>query len=169
MQSIRRYCNTCGPVVSLFCLTVLSLSSQALAQPVSGEVCKPISERTGELGCWILAHEPVLNQTQVYWHLDVYPTRAAAEAAKGARGTVVDSLGKVWLLTIAEGGWRPLGGERIAEIGPLPIAEGETYFAPVYGGYLHSRNDRHGCTRPPAPRSRDRFFLWRGFVCSLSG
>ena len=105
MQSIRRYCNTCGLVVSLFCLTVLSLSSQALAQPVSGEVCKPISERTGELGCWILAHD------------------------KGARGTVVDSLGKVWLLTIAEGGWRPLSGERIAEIGPLPIAEGETYSA----------------------------------------
>ena len=23
--------------------------------------------------------------------------------------------------------------------------------------------------RPPAPRSSDRFFLWRGFVCSLSG
>jgi quercetin dioxygenase-like cupin family protein len=131
MQSIRRYCNTCGPVVSLFCLTVLSLSSQALAQPVSGELCKPISERTGELGCWILAHESVgqLNQSHVFWHLDAYPTRSAAEAAKGARGTVVDSLGKVWLLTIAEGGWRPLSGERIAEIGPLPIAEGETYSA----------------------------------------
>jgi hypothetical protein len=55
--------------------------------------------------------------------LDVYPTRAAAEAAKGARGTVVDSLGKVWLLTIAEGGWRPLGGERIAEIGRMTVID----------------------------------------------
>jgi hypothetical protein len=146
MQSIRRCCNTCGPVVSLFCLTVLSLSSQALAQPVSGEVCKPISERSGELGCGVLAHESVgqLNQSQVFWHLDVYQTRAAAEAAKRARGTVVDSLGKVWLLTIAEEGWRPLGGERIAEIGPLPIAEGETYSAQYMGGYLHSRNDLTG-------------------------
>jgi hypothetical protein len=104
---------------------VLSLSSQTLAQSASGEVCKPVSERTGELGCWIIAHESVgqLNQSQVFWHLDVYPTRTAAEAAKGDRGTVVDSLGKVWLLTIAEEGWRPLGGERIAEIGPLPISE----------------------------------------------
>ena len=130
MQSIRRCCNI-SPVVSLFCLTVLSLGSQALAQPVSGEVCKPISDRTGDLGCWIIAHEPIgqLNQSQVFWHLDVYPTREAAEAAKGPQGTVVDSLGKTWLLTIAEEGWRPIGGERVAEIGPLPITAGEKYSA----------------------------------------
>jgi hypothetical protein len=68
---------------------VLSFSSQTFAQPSSGEVCKPISERTGELGCWIIAHESVgqLNQSQVFWHLDVYPTRTAAEAAKGDRGS----------------------------------------------------------------------------------
>ena len=143
MQSIRRCCNI-SPVVSLFCLTVLSLGSQALAQPVSGEVCKPISDRTGDLGCWIIAHEPIgqLNQSQVFWHLDVYPTREAAEAAKGPQGTVVDSLGKTWLLTIAEEGWRPIGGERVAEIGPLPITAGEKYSA--LGGDLHSRNDVTG-------------------------
>ncbi len=65
----------------------------------------------------------------MFWHLDVYKTRAAAEAAKGPQGTVVDSLGKVWLLTIAEEGWRPIGGERIAEIGPLAITAGEKYSA----------------------------------------
>jgi quercetin dioxygenase-like cupin family protein len=131
MQSIRRCCNIRSPVVSLFCLTVLSLASQALAQPVSGGVCKPVSERTGEVGCWILGHEPVgqLNQSEVFWHLDVYETRAAAEAAKGPQGTVVDSLGKTWLLTIAEEGWRPIGGERIAEIGPLSITAGAKYSA----------------------------------------
>ena len=82
MQSIRRCCNI-SPVVSLFCLTVMHLESYS-AQPVSGEVCKPISDRTGELGCSIIAHEPIgrLNQSQVFWHLDVYPTREAAEAAK---------------------------------------------------------------------------------------
>jgi hypothetical protein len=30
-----------------------------------------------------------------------------AEKAKGPRGTVVESLGKVWLLTIEKAGWRP--------------------------------------------------------------
>src|SRR5262249_7075735 len=95
-----------------------------------------------EVGCWIIAHEPMgkLPQAQVFWHLDVYPTRAQAEAAKGPHGTVVESLGKVWLLSIEDGGWRPSGGgERVAEIGPLPIKAGENYSA--YGSDFQSRND----------------------------
>jgi quercetin dioxygenase-like cupin family protein len=101
------------------------------AQPVSGGVCKPVSERTTEVGCWIIAHEPVgrLNEPQVFWHLDLYPTHAAAQEAKGPQGTVVESFGRVWLLTIAEEGWRPQGGERVAQIGPLPIAPGRSYSA----------------------------------------
>ena len=161
MQSIRRCCNI-SPVVSLFCLTVLSLGSQALAQPVSGEVCKPISDRTGDLGCWIIAHEPIgqLNQSQVFWHLDVYPTREAAEAAKGPQGTVVDSLGKTWLLTIAEEGWRPIGGERVAEIGPLPITAGEKYSAleAIFTPGMTSRAHTH--SGPEA---------WYGAVASCVG
>jgi quercetin dioxygenase-like cupin family protein len=48
---------------------------------------------------------------------------------KGPHGTVVESLGKVWLLTIENKGWRPSGGEHVAEIGPLPINAGEQYSA----------------------------------------
>jgi quercetin dioxygenase-like cupin family protein len=66
---------------------------------------------------------------QTFWHLDVYSTRAEAEAAKGPRGTVVESLGKIWLLTVEKEGWRPPKGQRIAEIGPLPIVAGEEYSA----------------------------------------
>ena len=47
----------------------------------------------------------------------------------GPRGTVLESLGKIWLLTIADAGWHPSGGERVAEIGPLPVAAGEKYSA----------------------------------------
>jgi quercetin dioxygenase-like cupin family protein len=54
---------------------------------------------------------------------------AEAEAAKTVGSVVVESLGKTWLLTIADKGWRPPGGERIAEIGPLPITAGRTYSA----------------------------------------
>jgi quercetin dioxygenase-like cupin family protein len=112
-------------------LMALSLSDQASAQPVPGGVCKWVAERTSEVGCWIVAHEPVgqLTKSQIFWHLDMYPTRPAAEAAKGPRGTVVESLGKIWLLSIEDAGWRPVGGERVAEIGPLPIIEGEKYSA----------------------------------------
>jgi quercetin dioxygenase-like cupin family protein len=80
----------------------------------------------------MIAHEAIgqIAEAQTFWHLDAYPTRAAAQAAKGPRGTVVESLGKVWLLTIERAGWRPAAkGDRIAEIGPLPIVAGEKYSA----------------------------------------
>jgi quercetin dioxygenase-like cupin family protein len=57
------------------------------------------------------------------WTLDVFPTKAVAENAKNGQGTVVEALGKVWLLTISIGGPVKLNpqGTRMAEIGPLPI------------------------------------------------
>ncbi len=100
-------------------------------QGASAQICKPVAERTGEVGCWIIAHQPVgqLNKPETFWHLDVYATRAEAEAANTANSTIVESLGKMWLLTIADKGWRPPGGERITEIGPIPITAGQTYSA----------------------------------------
>jgi len=65
----------------------------------------------------------------VFWHLDTYPSRAAAEAAKTRRGTVVESLGKVWLFTIAERDWRPISGDHVADVGPLPVRQGIMYSA----------------------------------------
>jgi len=117
---------------ALSLLAATSLYGQTSSQSLAFGVCKPVSERTTELGCWILTDHPVgrIAQAQPYWHLDVYPTRDAANKAKGPRGTVVESLGKVWLLTIEKAGWRPkLKGKRMAEIGPLPITPGEEYSA----------------------------------------
>ncbi|HRZ39358.1 MAG TPA: hypothetical protein P5534_23680, partial [Candidatus Paceibacterota bacterium] len=62
-----------------------------------------------------------LSQAPLYWHLDTYPTRAAAEAAKGVRGTVVEVFDRVWLFTLADTEWRSSGGDHIATIGPLPL------------------------------------------------
>ena len=94
-------------------------------------VCKPVSERTGESGCWITAHVQLgsLPQQPMFWHLDTYPTRAAAEAAVAMRGTVVESLGKVWLFTIDEAEWRPANGERVGKVGPLPVSAETKYSA----------------------------------------
>ncbi len=90
-----------------------------------------MSQRTEKVGCWILANDPVgkLAKSRVFWHLDAYPTGAAAEADKGPRSTVIESLGKVWLMTIEDEKWRPAHGDRIAEIGPIPIVAGESYSA----------------------------------------
>ena len=103
-------------------LALLSAALFFTGHEASAQICRPVAERTGEVGCWIIAHQPVgqLNKSETFWHLDVYTTLNEAEAGKTAASSVVESLGKVWLLTIADKGWRPLGGERIAEIGPPP-------------------------------------------------
>jgi quercetin dioxygenase-like cupin family protein len=78
-----------------------------------------------------MADDPVgqLSQSPVFWHLDAYPARPAAEADKGPRGSVIDALGRVWLMTIDEEKWRSPHGTRIAEIGPLVISEKRQYSA----------------------------------------
>jgi hypothetical protein len=76
----------------------------------------------------------------VFWHLDVYPTRATAETTKGPRGTVIESLGKVWLFTIAEANWHPPAGVRIAKIGPLPVTPNVEYTAVYLEGVVRRYN-----------------------------
>lgn len=99
----------------------IEASTPAISQPEdTGGRCVPVVERAGrEMGCFIMVSEA----------LDTYSSVAEAEAAKGLRGTVVQSLGKIWLFTIAEEGWRPASGERVAQIGPLPINSDAAYTA----------------------------------------
>ncbi len=115
------------PVASV----VILGGTEAASAQVPGRCETPASERTGEVGCYLTAADVLgsLPAGPMYWHLYNYPTRAAAEAAKGPRGTVVESFGKVWLYTIAEEGWRPPSGERIAVLGPFPIVAGKQYTA----------------------------------------
>ncbi len=117
-----------NPLSSCVLCVVMTLCANLDAQ---AQICKPVSQRTEELGCWITASASLgqLSQLPVFWHLDTYATRAEAEAAKSPRGTVVESLGKVWLLTIEVAGWRAPGGARVAEIGPLPVTADARYAA----------------------------------------
>jgi quercetin dioxygenase-like cupin family protein len=114
-------------LTTLVCLvTALGMCNQAFAQ-----ICRPVSQRTGEVGCWIMVDAALgeLPRAPIFWHVDSYPTRTEAEAARGLRGTVVESLGRVWLFTIDVAGWRPHTGERVAEIGPLPVRTDLDYSA----------------------------------------
>ena len=101
------------------------------SQDASAQICKPVAQRTGEVGCWIIVNQPIgqLSKSETYWHLDVYPSEVEAETARVAGSAVVKSLGKTWLLTIADLEWRAVRGEHIAKIGPLPISAGQTYSA----------------------------------------
>jgi quercetin dioxygenase-like cupin family protein len=98
--------------------------------------CIPVAERGGrEFGCFITARQELGRLPEappLYWHLDTFPTRAAAERARAPRSTVVESLGRIWLFTIAPEGWQPSSpGTRVARIGPLPLVAADS-LAAVY-------------------------------------
>ena len=109
--------------------TRTALFAQAAPSTVGG--CKPLSQRTGETGCWIILSQSVgeLPQTPIFWSLDRFPSHASAEAAKGSHGIVAEILGKSWVFTI--GGKQPPlpGGKRVTEIGPIPLKPGGKFTA----------------------------------------
>jgi quercetin dioxygenase-like cupin family protein len=139
--STRRWSWRCGTLLVTASLA-LGACQQALAQDLRGSGpgrrggnCRPVSdqdnERTQVAGCWIMASVPQgeMPQSPVFWHVHSYSTRAEAEAVKGPRGAVVEGLGKIWLFTVGEVGWRASAGVYVAEIGPLHVKPGEKYTA----------------------------------------
>jgi quercetin dioxygenase-like cupin family protein len=128
------------PLQALLTVSILSTSlagavseHQADVASTTTEVsCVPASERGNrEFGCFVLASKELgkLPDTALYWYLNVYQTKASAEAAKGDIGTVVESFGKVWLLAVADASWTPNGGQRVSRIGPLPISHAGSFTA----------------------------------------
>ena len=101
--------------------------------------CIPVAERAGRaLGCFITGREELGRLSAsppLFWHLETYATRDAAMAAKSTttegRSTVVESLGRTWLFTIAPSEWRSRGGTHVARIGPIPLVKADS-FAAVY-------------------------------------
>ncbi len=120
-----------SPVHALVLLTLFHPPA-VRAQAVE---CEPVSQRAGRtLGCFITAREELgalPRDSALFWQIDSFAARPAAEASQGSRSTVVESLGQVWLFTIAPAAWRPRGGTHVATIGPLPLVDASA-FAAVY-------------------------------------
>jgi quercetin dioxygenase-like cupin family protein len=98
----------------------------------------PVSERTGEIGCYVSAIQPLgpLPDGPLSWHLYVFPSREAATAAKAPRSSIVEAYGKIWLFSIAPPDWRPSAGERVAVVGPLAHAAATSYTARYLEGVI---------------------------------
>jgi hypothetical protein len=132
-------------------LTALAAVPFASLHGQSGGTCVPVSER-GErtLGCYITAREELgrlPRDSALYWHIDRFASRAIAEQARGPRGTVVNSLGQIWLFTVADSVWHPTQGDRVARIGPLPLVVADSFAAVYMEGVfepgMHSVVHRH--------------------------
>ena len=70
--------------VAVFGMLATFLSPRALRSQTDG-ICIPVAERAGRaFGCFITARQELgrlPSAPALYWHLDTYPTRAAAVAA----------------------------------------------------------------------------------------
>jgi quercetin dioxygenase-like cupin family protein len=125
----------CSRLTAAAFATFLVFSTQLSAQATPGAIpgrCAEAPTRSSDAGCYLIANRPIerLPDEPVFWHIHSYLTRAAAEAARSdSSSAVAESFGKVWLLTIAGARWEPVGGERVAKIGPLPTTGAKRYTA----------------------------------------
>jgi quercetin dioxygenase-like cupin family protein len=153
-------------VLSGFTLAMLALGLVDGARAEQSRMlatCLPVSQRTGPVGCWIIAQEPLgpMPDTPIFWHLSTYPDRAAAEAARSPTATVMEALGQVWLFTIGAPGGRTPGGKPIAEIGPLPVKSGTKYTAQ----YMEAIFPPGAETRPHTHPGPEAWYHASGGVC----
>src|SRR4051812_45858465 len=108
-RSLRPAWIGCAAAASILAVLAVLVPASAQLDPRRGPPgCVPVSERQMERGCYILVSDPLgqLPPGPLHWHIDAYPSRAAAEAAKGPRGTVVEALGRTWLMSVAEAEYR---------------------------------------------------------------
>jgi quercetin dioxygenase-like cupin family protein len=128
--------------------------------------CIPIAERAGRaLGCFVTARQELgslATEPRLYWHLDTYPTTSAADRARAARSVVVESLGRIWLFTIAPIDWRPSApGTHVARIGPLPIVRADSlaavYMEGVFAPGMNTVVHRHA--------GAEAWFTLEGSMC----
>jgi len=111
----------------------------------------------------LLAHQRLasLPANKLYWHVDRFPSRKAADAAGIATSLVVEAFGSIWLFTLAKAAWRPKEGEHRATIGPLVVEPASSYAAE----YLRSIFDP-GMTAPLHVHSGpEAFYAVSGDTC----
>ena len=130
----------CAGLAFAAVLVMAVAPAQAQLDPRRGPPgCVPVAERQMERGCYIMVEHrlgALPTDAPLHWNVAAYPNRAAAEAARGSRGAVVEALDRFWMMTIAEAGYRPAGGEHVAEIGPLRVEAGTPYTAAYMQGIM---------------------------------
>ena len=86
-----------------------------------GGMCIPVKSRAGRKdGCFVLGAMRVgkLPATGLYWYMDRYPNRAAAEKEQDVRSTIVGAYGTIWMLSIADKSFLTAHGEHVGRVGP---------------------------------------------------
>ncbi len=147
------------PMLGILLFTLIAAAPMAWGQ-ATARPCT--AEETAGPAC-LLSRQPLplLPAGPLYWHLEKFVSRGAAEKAATATSTVVDAFGSVWLFTIERRGWRSKQGTHVSSVGPLPAASARIYAA----DYLRSVF-RPGMTAPLHVHSGpEAFYALSGDTC----
>ena len=106
---MRRILSLLGGAATLL-LALASVAQQAL-------VIRPLAERK-------VAELP---SGELFWRIENYPSKEAAQAAAGSWSLVAEAAGKVWLFTLGSAGGSSPGGTRVSEVGPIPRVAAPQY------------------------------------------
>jgi quercetin dioxygenase-like cupin family protein len=151
-------------VVAVVAVVLVALGALARVVVPRFMICLPASLRMrAQTGCWVLASKDlgILPSGTVYWHIDRFSDRQAADTARGPNSTVVESYGAVWLLAVTSEAAAPTAGEAVAVIGPLPVAADTRYTAEYMEGTF-SPGMRSIAHRHPGPEA---FYNIEGEFC----
>jgi len=96
--------------------------SAAKAQPRL--VVKPLAEKT----------VTELPAGPLFWRIEKFDTRAAAETVSGRWALVAESAGKAWLFTLGPRGGSSAGATKIADVGPISPVVAARYLLRINEG-----------------------------------
>jgi quercetin dioxygenase-like cupin family protein len=113
----------------LACLVWSGGASSAWAQATSRPCVEGIDEQPGP-AC-LMAHRSLgkLSGRAVYWRLYTYEDLATATREQPPGGVLALAFGRVWLFIVGAEDFIPTHGQRVAELGPIPIDSGTVYAA----------------------------------------
>jgi quercetin dioxygenase-like cupin family protein len=116
----------CVLTVTLYLLAPIIGQRQVSGQDTHDHRLFPCAEdglQSNDFGCELLAKIRVarFSDGPLFWHLNKFPTKEAAQAAKEQRGFIVEAEGKFWLFSFGPKGAAPKQGERVASVGPLQL------------------------------------------------
>ena len=80
---------------------------------------------------------------ELFWRIETYPSKEAAQAASGAWSLVAEAAGKAWLFTLGPAGGSSPGGTKVSEVGPIARVT-----APQYLLRINEASGPPGSTTP---------------------
>lgn len=94
----------------------------------------------------------------LFWRIESFSGREAAQSAAGTWALVAESAGKVWLFTLGPAGGSSAGGSKVAEVGPIPRVS-----APEYLLRINEASGPPGSTTPVHTHAgSEAFFVLTG-------